>query len=128
MPTTFVGRGSSRTSSWRSTRMRATQYRTRSRPRCTQAAEIACGNAPSVAGSGRHRSRRIRLDAVGGDGHRGRGATSKMRCVDVAAVFTAAILRRYPATSVVIPFDDRRGGQRHLSDIGARFTRVRRQR
>ena len=38
-------------------------------------------------------------------GHRGRGATSKMRCVDVAALFAAAILRRNP-DSVVIPFDD----------------------
>jgi 60 kDa SS-A/Ro ribonucleoprotein len=37
-------------------------------------------------------------------GNRGRGATSKMRCVDVAAVFAAAILRRNP-DSVVIPFD-----------------------
>src|SRR3989304_86486 len=37
-------------------------------------------------------------------GHRGRGATSKMRCVDVAALFAAAILRRNP-DSVVIPFD-----------------------
>jgi 60 kDa SS-A/Ro ribonucleoprotein len=34
----------------------------------------------------------------------GRGATSKMRCVDVAALFAAAILRRNP-DSVVIPFD-----------------------
>jgi 60 kDa SS-A/Ro ribonucleoprotein len=39
-------------------------------------------------------------------GHRGRGATSKVRCVDVAALFTAANLRRNP-DSVVIPFDDR---------------------
>src|SRR5258705_3079196 len=37
-------------------------------------------------------------------GNRGRGATSKMRCVDVAALFAAAILRRNPE-SVVIPFD-----------------------
>ena len=37
-------------------------------------------------------------------GRRGRGATSKMRCVDVAALFAAAILRRNP-DSVVIPFD-----------------------
>ncbi len=37
-------------------------------------------------------------------GHRGRGATSKMRCVDVAALFAAAILRRNP-DSVVVPFD-----------------------
>jgi 60 kDa SS-A/Ro ribonucleoprotein len=31
-------------------------------------------------------------------------ATSKMRCIDVAALFAAAILRRNPE-SVVIPFD-----------------------
>ena len=37
-------------------------------------------------------------------GRRGRGATSKMRCVDVAALFAAAILRRNPG-SIVIPFD-----------------------
>jgi 60 kDa SS-A/Ro ribonucleoprotein len=37
-------------------------------------------------------------------GFRGRGATSKMRCVDVAALFAAAILRRNP-DSVVVPFD-----------------------
>ena len=37
-------------------------------------------------------------------GYRGRGATSKMRCVDVAALFAAAILRRNP-DSVVVPFD-----------------------
>jgi len=42
-------------------------------------------------------------------GHRaglngGRGATSMMRCIDVAALFAAAILRRNP-DSVVIPFD-----------------------
>ena len=39
-------------------------------------------------------------------GQRGRGATSKVRCVDVAALFAAAILRRNP-DSVVIPFDDK---------------------
>ena len=39
-------------------------------------------------------------------GFRGRGATTKMRCVDVAALFAAAILRRNP-DSVVIPFDTR---------------------
>jgi 60 kDa SS-A/Ro ribonucleoprotein len=37
-------------------------------------------------------------------GNRGRGATSKMRCIDVAALFAAAILRRNP-DSDVIPFD-----------------------
>jgi len=39
-------------------------------------------------------------------GHRGGGATSNMRCVDGAALFAAAILRRNP-DSIVIPFDDR---------------------
>jgi 60 kDa SS-A/Ro ribonucleoprotein len=39
-------------------------------------------------------------------GNRGRGATSKVRCVDVAELFAAAILRRNP-DSVVIPFDDK---------------------
>jgi 60 kDa SS-A/Ro ribonucleoprotein len=37
-------------------------------------------------------------------GNRGRGATTKMRCVDVAALFAAAILRRNPQ-SVIVPFD-----------------------
>jgi 60 kDa SS-A/Ro ribonucleoprotein len=37
-------------------------------------------------------------------GRRGQGATSKMSCVYVAALFAAAILRRNP-DSVVIPFD-----------------------
>ena len=39
-------------------------------------------------------------------GSRGRGATSKMRCIDVAALFAAAILRRNP-DSVIVPFDPR---------------------
>ena len=37
-------------------------------------------------------------------GHRGRRATTKMRCADVAALFAAAILRRNP-DSVIVPFD-----------------------
>ena len=70
-----------------------------------QAAEIACGNVPELPGPVV-----IGLDVSGSmqspvTGHRGRGATSKMRCVDVAALFAAAILRRNP-DSVVIPFDD----------------------
>ena len=69
-----------------------------------QAAEIACGNVPELPGPVV-----IGLDVSGSmqspvTGHRGRGATSKMRCVDVAALFAAAILRRNP-DSVVIPFD-----------------------
>jgi len=69
-----------------------------------KAAEIACGNVPELPGPVI-----IGLDTSGSmscpvTGHRGRGATSKMRCVDVAALFAAAILRRNP-DSVVIPFD-----------------------
>ncbi len=69
-----------------------------------QAAEIACGNVPELPGPVV-----IGLDVSGSmqsavTGRRGRGATSKMRCADVAALFAAAILRRNP-NSVVIPFD-----------------------
>jgi 60 kDa SS-A/Ro ribonucleoprotein len=69
-----------------------------------QAAEIACGNVPELPSPVL-----IGLDTSGSmssavTGHRGRGATSKMRCVDVAALFAAAILRRNP-DSVVVPFD-----------------------
>ncbi|MFZ1010881.1 MAG: TROVE domain-containing protein [Candidatus Sulfotelmatobacter sp.] len=71
-----------------------------------EAAEIACCNVPEVPGPVV-----IGLDVSGSmqspvTGHRGRGATSKVRCVDVAALFAAAILRRNP-DSVVIPFDDK---------------------
>ena len=57
-----------------------------------QAAEIACGNVPELPGPVL-----IGLDTSGSmgaavTGNRGRGATSKMRCVDVAALFAAAIL------------------------------------
>jgi 60 kDa SS-A/Ro ribonucleoprotein len=71
-----------------------------------EAAEIACGNVPELPGPvviGVDVSGSMRSAATG---NRGRGATSKMRCVDVAALFAAAILRRNPE-SVVIPFDDR---------------------
>ncbi len=69
-----------------------------------QAAEIACGNIPKLAGPVV-----IGLDTSGSmsspvTGHRGRGATTKTRCVDVAALFAAAILRRNP-DSVIVPFD-----------------------
>ncbi len=69
-----------------------------------KAAEIACGNVPELPGPVV-----IGLDVSGSmaspvTGRRGRGATSKMRCVDVAALFAAAVLRRNP-DSVVIPFD-----------------------
>ncbi len=71
-----------------------------------KAAEIACGNIPELPGPVV-----IGLDVSGSmsspvTGHRGRGATSKMRCVDVAALFAAAILRRNPE-SIIVPFDDR---------------------
>jgi 60 kDa SS-A/Ro ribonucleoprotein len=71
-----------------------------------RAAETACGNVPTFPGPVV-----IGLDVSGSmsspvTGHRGRGATSRMRCVDVAALFAAAILRRNP-DSLVIPFDDR---------------------
>jgi 60 kDa SS-A/Ro ribonucleoprotein len=69
-----------------------------------QAAEMACGNVPQLPGPVA-----IGLDVSGSmssavTGRRGFGATSKIRCVDVAALFAAAILRRNP-DSVVIPFD-----------------------
>ena len=69
-----------------------------------QAAEIACGNVPELPGPVI-----IGLDTSGSmscavTGNRGRGATSSMRCVDVAALFAAALLRRNP-DSVVVPFD-----------------------
>jgi 60 kDa SS-A/Ro ribonucleoprotein len=71
-----------------------------------QAAEIACGNVPRLAGPVV-----IGLDVSGSmqspvTGVRGHGATSRVRCVDVAALFAAAILRRNP-DSVVIPFDNK---------------------
>ena len=69
-----------------------------------KAAETACGNVPELPGPVL-----IGLDVSGSmgaavTGRRGRGATSRMRCVDVAALFAAAILRRNP-DSVVVPFD-----------------------
>ncbi|RMF42207.1 MAG: TROVE domain-containing protein [Planctomycetota bacterium] len=71
-----------------------------------QAAEIACGNVPELPGPVV-----IGLDTSGSmscpvTGYRGRGGTTKMRCVDVAALFAAAILRKNP-DSVIIPFDTR---------------------
>lgn len=69
-----------------------------------RAAEIACGNVPRLPGPVL-----IGLDVSGSmhfpiTGYRGRGGTSAMNCVDVAALFAAAILRRNP-DSVVVPFD-----------------------
>ncbi len=71
-----------------------------------EAAEIACGNIPELPGP-----IVIGLDTSGSmtcpaTGWQGRGRSSKMRCVDVAALFAAAILRRNP-DSIVIPFDTR---------------------
>ena len=71
-----------------------------------RAAEIACGSVPELAGPVV-----IGLDVSGSmqsavTGNRGRGATSKMRCVDVAALFAAAVLRRNPG-SLIVPFDDK---------------------
>lgn len=69
-----------------------------------KAAEIACGNVPELPGPVV-----IGLDVSGSmqspvTGNRGRGGTTKMRCVDVAALVAAALLRRNPE-SVVVPFD-----------------------
>jgi 60 kDa SS-A/Ro ribonucleoprotein len=69
-----------------------------------RAAEVACGNVPVLPGPVV-----LGVDVSGSmqspvTGRRGRGATSRVRCVDVAALFAAAILRRNP-DSVVIPFD-----------------------
>jgi 60 kDa SS-A/Ro ribonucleoprotein len=79
-----------------------------------RAAEIACGNVPELP-----EPVVIGLDVSGSmgspiTGHRGRGATSKVRCVDVAALFAAALLRRNPG-SVVIPFDT----VAYKADVGA---------
>jgi 60 kDa SS-A/Ro ribonucleoprotein len=68
------------------------------------AAELACDNVPELP-----EPVVIGLDVSGSmssaiTGQRGRGATSKMRCVDVAALFAAALVRRNTG-SVVIPFD-----------------------
>jgi len=70
----------------------------------SEAAEIACGNVPELPGPVV-----IGLDTSGSmgsaiTGHRGAGSTSRMRCVDVAALVAAALLRRNP-DSIVIPFD-----------------------
>ena len=70
------------------------------------AAEIACGNIPQLPAPVV-----IGLDTSGSmgcsvTGSQARGRASKVRCVDVAALFAAAILRRNP-DSVVVPFDTR---------------------
>lgn len=68
------------------------------------AAEAACGNVPALP-----MPVMIGLDVSGSmqspvTGYRGKGSTSAVRCVDAAALFAAALLRRNPG-SVVVPFD-----------------------
>jgi hypothetical protein len=58
-------------------------------PAAIDLGQIACGNVPELPGPVV-----IGLDLSGSmsmavTGHRGRGATSKMRCVDVAALFVS---------------------------------------
>jgi 60 kDa SS-A/Ro ribonucleoprotein len=74
-----------------------------------KAAEIACGNVQELPGPvviGLDTSGSMSCAVTGQRYGRGggQGATSKTRCIDVAALFAAAILRRNP-DSVVIPFD-----------------------
>lgn len=71
-----------------------------------RAAEVACDNVPVLPGPVV-----IGLDVSGSmscavTGNRGAGATSRMRCVDVAALFAAAVVRRNPG-SLIVPFDTR---------------------
>ena len=73
-----------------------------------KAAEIACGNVPELPGPvviGLDRSGAMSSAVTGHRGLRNgtQCATSRMRCIDVAALFAAVILRRNP-DSVVIPF------------------------
>ena len=68
------------------------------------AAEMACGNVPELSGPVV-----IGLDTSGSmsspvTGWRSSGFNSKMRCVDAAALFAAAILRQNPE-SLIVPFD-----------------------
>src|SRR5262249_5778110 len=75
-------------------------------------AEAACGSVPQLPGPVV-----IGLDVSGSmgmavTGSRGRTQARKMRCVDVAALFAAAVLRRTP-DSVVIPFDT----SAHVADV-----------
>ncbi len=73
------------------------------------AAEIACGNIPQLPAPviiGLDTSGSMGMSVTGWRARGRRSAVSKMRCVDVAALFTAAILRRNP-DSVVVPFDTR---------------------
>ncbi len=68
-----------------------------------RAAELACGNVPKLPGPVV-----IGVDVSGSmnspvTGYRG-GGTSAMRCIDVAALFAAAMLRQNRG-SLVVPFD-----------------------
>lgn len=69
------------------------------------AAELACGNIPQFT-----KPIIIGVDVSGSMSSpitgRGNGHVSKMRCIDVAAMFGAAVLRRNP-DSVIVPFDDK---------------------
>jgi 60 kDa SS-A/Ro ribonucleoprotein len=92
-----------------------------------RAAETACGNVPQLP-----EPVVIGLDVSGSmgspvTGHRGRGATSRVRCVDVAALFAAALVRRNPG-SVVIPFDTAAyraevGAGERILDLAGRLAR-----
>ncbi|HEY7428479.1 MAG TPA: TROVE domain-containing protein [Gemmataceae bacterium] len=92
-----------------------------------RAAETACGNVPELP-----EPVVLGVDVSGSmtspvTGQRGRGATSRMRCVDVAALFAAALLRRNPG-SVVIPFDTAAyraevGADEKVLDLAARLAR-----
>lgn len=69
-----------------------------------QAAEIACGNIPKLLGPVV-----LAVDISGSmfspvTGLQQRGATSKMNCCDVAAVFAAAMFRSNP-DCIIMPFD-----------------------
>jgi 60 kDa SS-A/Ro ribonucleoprotein len=91
------------------------------------AAETACGNVPALPGPiviGLDASSSMRSALTGG---RGRGATSKVRCIDVAALFAAAILRRNP-DSLLVPFDDKAysvdvDAAESILDLAARLAR-----
>ena len=68
------------------------------------AADAACGNVPALPGPVL-----IGVDVSGSmqmpvTGFRGRGSSSAVRCVDAAATFAAAVLRKNPG-SVLVPFD-----------------------
>jgi 60 kDa SS-A/Ro ribonucleoprotein len=92
-----------------------------------RAAEAACGNVPELPGAVV-----IGLDVSGSmsspvTGYRGHGATTRLRCVDAAALFAAAILRRNPG-SVVIPFDTKAfevtvTPEESILDLAARLAR-----